>query len=295
MTLFEHEIQRLRFRQGQMLRSDDFRDQAAIEAQLRWWHNRALHNAYGVIHGFAVELRQTAGQWIAHVAPGSHIGLAYDCFGRELVLLQPQTIALPDPPAASNDQPAMCDNNTLTGQPTLFWKTTGTVSVRDGVVLARVVFGADGTPALDQQFDAPLARPLARPRIGSGATVPGSTAWEPWYIDESAVARRLGAIGVQTTIDTAAAGFTDVPCYFATLQGSLWNRSHGTFMPAPLTHITAESAHAFTFRIWLPSLPIRVVASQAITLTNDSFRTNFLTFVQQQRLFVSWLGIGHEG
>src|SRR6516225_2672470 len=47
-------LQRLRYWQGQMLRSRDFRDQLAIEGQLRCWHNRAMHNAFGVASGFKV-------------------------------------------------------------------------------------------------------------------------------------------------------------------------------------------------------------------------------------------------
>jgi hypothetical protein len=42
------EIERLRYWQGQKLRSRDFRDQMEMAAQLRWWHNRALHQAFGV-------------------------------------------------------------------------------------------------------------------------------------------------------------------------------------------------------------------------------------------------------
>jgi len=81
------ELQRLRYWQGQMLRSRDFRDQAAIEAQLRWWHNRALHNAFGVVEG--MEVTQDA----SSVMVGR--GLAYDCFGRELILVQEESIAVP--------------------------------------------------------------------------------------------------------------------------------------------------------------------------------------------------------
>src|ERR1700682_1873707 len=73
---------------GQTLRSFDFRDQRRVEGQLRAWHNRAFHNVYGIakniLDGLAVET--------VVIAPGIksalvHSGLAYDCFGRELLLL----------------------------------------------------------------------------------------------------------------------------------------------------------------------------------------------------------------
>src|SRR6266571_1601325 len=46
------DLERLRYWQGQMLRGRDFRDQLAIAAQLRWWHNRAIHHAFGIAYGF---------------------------------------------------------------------------------------------------------------------------------------------------------------------------------------------------------------------------------------------------
>ena len=44
----KRKLERVRYWQGQMLRSRDFNDMHAVEEQRRWWHNRALHNAYGV-------------------------------------------------------------------------------------------------------------------------------------------------------------------------------------------------------------------------------------------------------
>src|SRR5439155_6053236 len=41
-------LERVRYWQGQMLRSRDFNDIHATEEQRRWWHNRALHDAYGI-------------------------------------------------------------------------------------------------------------------------------------------------------------------------------------------------------------------------------------------------------
>ena len=50
----EPEIERFQYWEGQRLRSRDFRDQIAVEAQLRWWHNRALHGVFGVRYGFHI-------------------------------------------------------------------------------------------------------------------------------------------------------------------------------------------------------------------------------------------------
>jgi hypothetical protein len=57
MSVFEKRpLERVRYWQGQMLRSADFRAQSADTAQHRWWHNRALHNAYGVYRGCLLPL-----------------------------------------------------------------------------------------------------------------------------------------------------------------------------------------------------------------------------------------------
>src|SRR6266849_730658 len=78
---------------GQTLRSFDFQDQRRIEGQLRAWHNRALHNVYGIakhfLDGLTVETVQ-----IAFGVGGVRVsrGLAYDCYGRELLLLNQVSI-----------------------------------------------------------------------------------------------------------------------------------------------------------------------------------------------------------
>ena len=93
MTRPEHiEFDRLRFWQGQRLKAGDFRDQVMLEAQLRWWHNRAIHNTFGVRYGFQTKLvlRDDVPE-----AVEVGCGLAYDCFGRELILQTVREIPLP--------------------------------------------------------------------------------------------------------------------------------------------------------------------------------------------------------
>src|SRR4030095_3370535 len=89
------ELERLRYWHGQRLRSRDFRDQTAIEAQLRWWHNRALHNTFGVSLGLRVSPVPASGSLTAVRVT---CGLAYDCFGRELILQDTREIPVPTPP-----------------------------------------------------------------------------------------------------------------------------------------------------------------------------------------------------
>ena len=88
------EIQRLRFQPGQDLLSRDFRDGAAFDLSLREWHNRALHQAFGVASGLvALPIPDAVSPKAAEVAAG----LAYDCTGRALFLPAAALIPLPDP------------------------------------------------------------------------------------------------------------------------------------------------------------------------------------------------------
>lgn len=294
------ELQRVRYWQGQMLRSQDFRDQEAIGAQRRWWHNRALHNAFGIAYGFEVELSDG---WFK-VGPG----VAYDCFGRELVLQESVDLAIPE------EQPdvtglvllacyqetghyphkdniiALClpeHKSALQERTDFCWKPASRVEIRDGVPLARVV-RPEGSEeyGLDPAFYPPPAQPMARPHIGSGATLPGNTAWELW---SEWVGTDQIPLGFEVRIDTTASGFTETPCYFAWLEGPLWQVEKPGFVLTPYPHIAEASQTEFLFRMWLPTLPIVEYIQDATV--NAGFRNRFAAFARDQGLYVSWIGI----
>ncbi|MGB9180939.1 MAG: hypothetical protein WCB68_17030 [Pyrinomonadaceae bacterium] len=292
------ELQRLRFQQGQQLRSQDFRDQIAIEAQLRWWHNRSLHNAYGIAEGFDVERRDRS--IIVHP------GLAYDSRGRELILQQPKVINLPAAAPAEGAKKiillaryreassyprrdllsGVCEAGAspLIESPEFLWKPAEQVVPADGVLVAQLL-NENGEQTLDEESVLPRSRAMAKPRIVTGATIPGSTAWNLWSVP--GVNNLSFPLGVQVQIDTTAAGFTQKPCYFAWLQGALWNPSDPKFIAAPLAHIADPSIDGFTFRLWMP--PMRVALSEQTA--NEFFTARFLSFAQKQSLYVCWLGI----
>ncbi|HEU4510643.1 MAG TPA: hypothetical protein VFR78_20605 [Pyrinomonadaceae bacterium] len=396
------ELQRLRYWQGQKLLSRDFRDQVSYESELRWWHNRALHNAYGVSYGFQVTLDDT------HV--DINCGVAYDCYGRELILQVPKRMAVPEPDEkfermtlvaniAAADQHITkrevlmgnvdCSSNRMT--PVLQWKRSRCCQVVDGVPLAEISYeplaplkslppnirfppspdqkiyynkekkfliAIDGltkdeaaelrklsedaafheaisklidagerTPVLNAYFVQRRARALTRPRIGSGSTVAGDTAWELWteIILDSRGHKVPADLGVQVTVDTSGAGFTETPCYFAWLQGTLWDQVHLNFFPVPIVHIDRETYRRFRFRLWMPSIiavigarlryanvhpdfatwntpstPVNVGFLNMDTMANAtantrsqprSFATDFVNFARQQKLYICWMGI----
>jgi hypothetical protein len=328
-----YEMQRLKYWQGQKLLSRDFRDQTSYEAQLRWWHNRALHNAYGVSYGFAVTLVDTRVR--------IDCGVAYDCYGRELILQAPRELELPEP---GNDFASMilvasfdtgdrsisskemlmgasgCSSRSI--GPWIYWKPSADFHFTEGIALAEIsyepsahleslpanvripvalsqriffdserklliaidglkttpdeaaklkalsneatyaaaidklVAKAERSPVLDARLIVRRARGFTRPRIGSGATVPGDTAWELWTetIINARGVKTEADLGVQVTIDTSGAGFTQAPCYFAWVEGTLWNQIHLNFFPVPIIHIDHETTRRFRLRLWMPSI-----------------------------------------
>src|SRR5215475_4696074 len=86
---------RVVFFDGQRLEADDLNSAADQMRQLRWLHNRSLHG-WGIGLGF--DATGNAGDRQVTLKPG----YAVDCIGRELVLTNPITLAVPA--RSGNDQ-----------------------------------------------------------------------------------------------------------------------------------------------------------------------------------------------
>ncbi len=320
MTEFEkRSLQRVRYWNGQMLRSGDFREQSADTAQHRWWHNRALHNAYGVYQGLSASAVVSGGE-LTGVSVAA--GVAYDCYGRELIVDSPQTIALPKNEPTSPATMVLliafeaiedCQSHSIeeicwtaadaqsSGTVGFAWKPLRHVQLCDGVPLGLVTYDGKGGRMLSPTFVAPGARPIARPAIASGATLPATTAWEPWIIDVPILV--TGAffnnpvVGVKAAIDTSSAGFTRTPCYFAWLAGPLFNPNTGQLLPDMFSSLTDESANGFTFRMWFPPANneivevVNVAVSAAAATGVQVIRQagDFFPFARQQKLYVQWI------
>ena len=322
------DLERHRFWRGQHLLARDLDDLVAGEEERLWWHNRAIHDAYGVVFGLAVTPAGGAEPGVV-VGPG----LAYDAYGRELGVFAPATAAMPRGAGAA-DEPATeerwalllrfrdagagargCGGGTGCGcgaapRGELVWRRARRVGLEDGVVLARGrwISGTAGWLFVaDEGFDPLRARAVARPRLGRGETPRGGTAWRLWSqppdppLVDPAGATLPGLVvpaaarGIEVEIDTAAAGFTRTPCYFAWLQGGPWQVAHRLATTLPLGRITAAGRDRFTFSLWDPA------ASTGSPTTTDatgnalplSIQSGFLTLASQ-RLHVCWLGIQHD-
>jgi hypothetical protein len=256
----QRELQRTRYVQGQMLRSADFRSQVRTESQLRWWHNRALHNAYGVALGFEASKAGKDSSSFVRLEPG----VAYDSFGRALILTKPRNIPLPnpnlpgksftllaryretceypDPRLASAIGLSSCAAPLEEEAPEFLWKPTETLTLDDGVPIGRLVRKSESVKSvyrLDPVFTAATSRPLSRPYLAQGFTLPGSTAWSAWRIDGEQT------IGIETVVDTSAAGFTRVPCYFANVDGLEITNPNQLL----IAHIQDAAANSFRFQL----------------------------------------------
>jgi len=146
-------------------------------------------------------------------------------------------------------------------------------------------------PVLVEDFMKTPARALTRPRVASGMTVAGDTAWEPWIERITVFGERQAntPLGMQVTIDTSAAGFTETPCYFAWLEGTLWDRSNLAFFPVPFTHIDSEAINHFRFRLWMPRIDLAL--GSRLRKANFNFTREFINYAREHGLGVCWIGI----
>ncbi|MFQ5524990.1 MAG: hypothetical protein ACE5GX_01885 [Thermoanaerobaculia bacterium] len=274
-------IERVRYWQGQTLRSSDLNDQLAHDTSLRWWHNRSIHNTYGIVGGFR------SGLDADRVIVGA--GLAYDCFGRELLSLEPRSLGLPpDDP----EKPGVvwhlvaraASNRLLTPTPLEFVWLPATVTERpdQGVTIA-IGSWSDGQLRLDRRRQHPI-RPVARPRLANGETVHGKTDWRLWTVLAGTFGRRT-ASGVEVTINTSAAGFQRTPCYFASLRGDPWIRIGDSSVLVGFDRVVEATPRSFVFSLWILPL-IAPVATPSVAVSPLP-----LEQLARRKWSVCWLGI----
>jgi hypothetical protein len=290
------ELERLQYWQEQKLRSKDFNDQAQIEAQLRWWHNRSLHAIPGVVEG--LEVRLEGGSVIIGT------GMAYDGFGRELIHGKETTLPVPDPLPAeglillahlrleyqqSKGAREAClpfTSDPAVRQLEFTWLRVGETGVYGGVRLGRLYRQSD--EVLQFEEERRFARPWARPRVASGSTIPGNTDWQPWTLGDNG-----HLIGLQVRVDTSAAGFTQIPCNFAWLQAADWTGGEDPLLILAgfqiFEHIDEVTVNGFTFRLLFPSFRLLF---PILDIGRKGQRGGLFQFLQKVKPYVCWIGIG---
>jgi hypothetical protein len=259
------DLYRQEYRHGQSLRSRDLSIQAEMEEQLRWWHNRAVHHAYGVVGGFAVQ--HVMDRKVVMVSAG----LAYDAFGRPLQLFQDTELPLPKPceqraqkwmlvarvtgieASEGNSEKAInkvCvgeNRRTTVNRVRLEWEPERQFDYRGAVAIAIAEIDGDGNVLhLSREC---LSKICGRgtPYLVNGETILGHTSWETWKGDTAIDS------GVQVKVDTSAAGFTRSPIYIA--------QTTPFCFPFPM-YVTDVSDARFTFRVVIPSSGMELLADR---------------------------------
>jgi hypothetical protein len=317
------EIDHFTFWNGQTLRSSDLNGIVRVSEELQWWHNRALHNAYGIRSGLDATPQPSAKN---KPLTGVHVtlGIAYDSFGRMLFHQEDELAALPEnlssrvsslvlllrypraPEVSCGCEvaPACCLGHTCRGAgwAEFVWMDAANVRPGDGVPLARVNFAVTGKNVraqFDFTFRQPRVRAYQRPHLVTDKTVPGSTPWMRGHIVLQIIptnVRQLFWQPVDVLVDTSAAGFADTPCYFASISGPLVDVSRQLYLPAAFPHIVREFRDRFTFRFWIPSLEEELLNSPSGIASAHTPAgwvvgfPRFVAFARRQQLCVTWLG-----
>jgi len=293
-------LERPAFFDGQRLTAADLAAVQQFHRELRWLHNRSLHN-WGIAIGCAVS--GVRGERTVRVQPG----YALDCKGRELILSK--SLEVPTPAVAGiNGGPATyyltasyADDADLTPEirsgtcgaagavrraetPIIRWQEPNDTNIH-----SRYRRGLDIILASIQVQNCQLAKdvsgaerrdamPAQQPYIAAGQTLAGKTSWRLWP--------ECSPMGVATTVVTTAAGFRSTPRYQAHVVGSrIFNGQVGgsrrSFVVDGYAQIANATASSFELQVILPG-GATAGESQIDRVTKDDY------FLVLERIAENW-------
>jgi hypothetical protein len=303
-------LERIAFFDGQRLLAADLDRLERSGRELRWLHNRSLHQP-GIGRGYAVAGARAAREVTIDA------GYAIDALGREIVLTEPCVEQVPpvaddgegrpvlyDLTVAYPDDEALEESETRVG----VCATQGVVRRREAPVFCWVKLDAERQPldptlrrdvhdglrlivaraeVLDCRLNRPLsvaerrsARPAQQPWVASGRTEV-----EGWTVE---VRSRLGIV-LSRTVDTSNAGFRVRPTYFADILGEREFNLTGVGGGAPtlldgfVSVFGAEPAE-FLVSVLLP-LPVPAAAAA------ERLRAEIEAQIVVNAWRVQWMGI----
>lgn len=265
--------ERLRHWHGQMLRARDFRNQSSIDAFLRFWHNRAVHNAFGTSIGLTVNPIEENDRLMAGRVG---CGVAVDCHGRELLVRGCRDIPLPR--EAEDDQsfdlriawkkpdgreaeccmPAHVNQSNSKADDVEFFWVDAQYPIRTGVPIWRVHF-KDKKFQVDDRFVRPRARQVASAQVASGIAEIDLAAVEFWRH------------GLRVWVDTRPAGFKSVPHYFAGMELTFEVGGEKMVYYPMQTHIHSITTAGFSIRSIIDGFNL---STSVINAKYDSVREN---------------------
>ncbi len=276
-----NDLERIRYRSGQALAARDLRDSQDFEALFRWLHNRYLHGAWGIASGLQVE----------NLGGGVRVlpGIAYDGYGRELVLSRPAEFRFPELairkacdlvmryqesrefphrspwqevclPKACADTPAGRSRrfSPLQEQPAFRWRPAGTAHLGEEVPLVRASRATTAEIELDHSPRRNTAA-LTRPHIGYGTALIDPLSLLYWFEDVGRPSPEF--VGAQVEVNTSSAGFAQTPCYVHMAQLQVRDEQRvrlvlpmQALLPFPAFESIADpQPDRFTYRIIVPS------------------------------------------
>jgi hypothetical protein len=295
---------------GQLLTAADLGAQHALEAQLRRLHHRTLHG-----WGIAAGLSATASR--GDTAVVLEAGYAIDSAGRELVA--GQAITAPVPPVAAGpsggpvpyvlvlrwteDADAVVQTRDgdcgaqgsvrRSDAPTVAWLDPPAVRAGLDVILADVQVQRCRLVAPPDPVRRRLLTPPPAPFAACGSTMAGETVWTL----ESTGSGQGWAVSAE--VDTAEAGFGDVPVYLARLGGDrVWPAGQTPSGRAALIDGApyVEQPEAGRFRVVVPLIPgTAVPATGAAVEVNPADVIAAAGFADRlttdRAWYVEWIGV----
>jgi hypothetical protein len=311
-------LERVEFFNGERLFAADLQTLEEFQREMRWLHNKSLHQP-GVASGFAVAGEK--GDRQVTVQPG----YALDSSGREIVLTEVNhieavppvaddgagnpvtfylTVSYPATLVASQQLPADCAADPpgavrLSEVPVFCWvrlNSTASASLLQDVETGDRILLATAQ-VLNCQLYQPItlsqrlnAKPGVHPYIFS------AQADLPWV--QNKVTFQNTQFGIQLKdvndakvsfpVDTSAAGFHTVPCYFASLIGerTINLASGGQVTLEPLLGISAPGLAGFQVSLMIPAGLLGDVSLGAVAA-----QLNNLQGQNQLNWAIEWLGV----
>lgn len=280
------QLERPSFFDGQQLTAQDLADAQAFNRELRWLHNRGLHD-WGIAFGYGVSGKK--GDRSVKVQPG----YALDTGGKEIILGSAQEIPIPAVAGNSSGQAAAffltasyAEDSELSAE-----SRTGPCNSGGAVKLGEAAGvrwqrqdGSGGDDAYRHGLDIILAVvsiqncklaadiddtgrrsavPVSQPYIVAGNTSEGNTDWEVWRDSANGP-----VLGIKTTVTTADAGFQTAPRYQANVVGA--RITDNNVVIDGYAEIANATANSFDLQMSLPQ-GFASGNSRTTTVNQESF------------------------
>jgi hypothetical protein len=257
-------LERIVFFNGQRITAADLAALQRSHRELRWLHNRSLHN-WGIGVGFAVTGER--GDSAVTVGPGYGI----DCLGREIILTESRTLTVPAVAAApgggeatfyltavyvrDEDQDVaerrsgVClpeGTVRLTEEAGLEWRQSDQLHEGRELILAQAWIHKCRLSRALSLSARRYAKPSQQPYIAAGQTEVGKTAWSVWVEGGDPV-------GFEVTVDTSDARFRSTPRYIAHIAGPRYlTADPGPLVVVAFAGIVGATPVQFTMQALLP-------------------------------------------